>query len=74
MRGKRPQGGKTGASVNFLTQGLQLALALLARGTDGSEIFRGGRVKERACALAHTLVWGREQREGGVSSVTGAGL
>ena len=45
--------------MNFLTQGLQLALALLARGTDSSEIFRGGRVKEHACALAHTRVCGR---------------
>ena len=31
-------------------------------------------MRERACALAHLRVWGREQRGGGVSSGTGAGL
>lgn len=45
--------------MDFLTQGLQAALRLLARGTYGSAIFRGWRVRERACALAHLRVWGR---------------
>lgn len=54
------RGGRApGASVDFLTQGLQAALALLARGTDGGAIFRSRRVRERASAPAHTRVWGR---------------